>query len=297
MQKIVFYIVYPFIWLLSKVPFFILYAISDFIYFVIFYIIGYRKKIVFNNLQLSFPEKSDKEILEIRRKFYAHFIDVFMEMMKTFTISESELSKRYKFENLTVIDELYKKNKSVILMGSHYGNWEWAAQLSLFIKHKFVVTYSRVQNKPFENKIKSSRERFGGVMVLKSDTIKVFANDYKNKVLSLYALLSDQSPQLLKTFYWSNFMGVRVPIHTGAEMLAKKYDCAIVFIEVNKIKRGYYIANFELLTETPKNFPDYKITDIFIEKLEQQIREKPEHYFWSHNRFKHRGKEKHASKS
>jgi len=292
MQKLVYYIVYPFIWILSKAPFFVLYAISDFIYFLLFYIIGYRKKLVLNNLRLSFPEKSNKEIFKIRRKFYAHFVDIFMEMIKTFTISEKELAKHYKFENISVIDDLYNKNKSVILMGSHYGNWEWAAQLALFINHKFVVTYSRVQNKSFETKIKNSRERFGGVMVLKADTLKTISSNYKNNILSLYALLSDQSPQLKKTYYWSNFMGVRVPIHTGAEMLAKKYDLALVNIVVYKIKRGYYTAKFELLTENPKDYKDYELTDLFLDTVEKQIREKPEYYFWSHNRFKHIGKEK-----
>jgi KDO2-lipid IV(A) lauroyltransferase len=273
-------------------PFWALYVISDVIYFIVYYIVGYRKDLVLKNLSLAFPEKNKGELRQIRKNFYHHFVDIFMEMIKTFTISEKELAKHYKFKNLSVIDDLAKKNKSIVMIGSHYANWEWAAQMSLFIKHKFVVTYTKVQNKMFDDKIKASRERFGGEMVLKADTIGKMATNTENNILSLYALLSDQSPQLRKTFYWNDFLGVRVPIHTGAEMLAKKYNLAVILVSVEKIKRGYYEASFELLTETPRDYPDYDITDIFLRKVEKQIYDKPDYYFWTHNRFKHQGKEK-----
>ncbi len=289
MQRIVFYIIYPFIWLISKAPFPILYVFSDFIFLIVYYLIGYRKKLVLKNLQLVFPDKSITELKAIRKSFYHHFVDIFMEMIKTFTISEKDLALHYKFKNLSVITDLAKKNKSIILIGSHYANWEWAAQLSLFITHEFVVTYTKVQNKIFNKKIKDSRERFGGKMVMKSETMNTMNFNAKHSVLSLYALLSDQSPQLRKTFYWNTFLGVEVPIHTGAEMLAKKHDFAVVYVEVEKYKRGYYVASFELITEHPRTYDDYKITDIFLEKLEKQIRKEPSYYFWTHNRFKHSG--------
>jgi len=297
MQKLAYYIVYPFIWLLSKAPFFILYAISDFIYVVLFYFIGYRKKLVLHNLQLSFPEKSDKELKRIRKKFYAHFVDIFMEMIKTFTISKIEMEKRFKVKNLNVLSDLTAKSKSIIIMGSHYGNWEWVVSLGGEIKNASTYsTYTKINNKILEEKIKSTRERFGGFMVLKRDTIKNMIANTKNNLTSIYGLLSDQSPQLSKAYYWSEFMGVRVPIHTGAEVLAKKYNCALVYMEISKIKRGYYEVNFELLTEQPKKYLNFQITEIYLRKLEKKIRENPNYYFWTHNRFKHRGKEKLTSK-
>ncbi len=292
MSKLIFYIIYPFIWILSKAPFFILYAISDFIYLIIFYIIGYRKKIVMRNLRLSFPEKSNKELFKIRRVFYSHFVDIFMEMIKTFTISKKELAKRFKFNNVSVLNDLTKEKKSVIVLGSHYGNWEWVVSLGAYITNATAfATYTKINNKTLEKKIKTTRERFGGFMVLKRNTITNMIANNKNNLVGIYGLLSDQSPQISKAYYWSEFMGVRVPIHTGAEMLAKKYDYAVVYMEINKMKRGYYEISFELLTDKPKDFPDYKITDVFLEKVEKQIRANPNFYFWTHNRFKHKGKE------
>ena len=291
MQKVVFYIFYPFIWLLSKAAFPVLYVISDFLYLVIFYLVGYRKKLVLSNLKRAFPNKPEQEILKIRRKFYHHFVDIFMEMIKTFTISEKQMMKHYKFKNLDLLENLAKKGKSVIFIGSHYANWEWFISVNLHLDYSFYASYTRISNKVFERKLKKSRERFGINMVLTKDTIPTIAKNYKENKIGFYGLLSDQSSEPYKTYYWSDFLGVRVPIHTGAEMLAKKYNCTFVIMEIDKVKRGYYEVAFELVTEHPRDFADYKLTDIFLEKLERQIRKKPEYYFWTHNRFKHEGKE------
>jgi len=292
MQKIIFYIVYPFIWLLSKAPFVLLYFLSDCVFMLVYYLIGYRKKIVLKNLELSFPEKSKKELLKIRRKFYHHFIDVFIEMIKTFTISEKQIKKRYKFANMSLINTIAAQNKSVIVVGSHYGNWEWVISMSLHTKFPAYATYTKINNSFFENKIKLTRERFGAEMVVKAETIRNMARNYRDKKVGIYGLLSDQSPQLSRAFYWADFMGVRVPIHTGAEMLSKRYDMAIVYMEITRVKRGYYEITFETLTENPKEYADYQLTDMFLERAEKHIRKYPIYYFWTHNRFKHRGKEK-----
>ena len=291
MQRIIFYIIYPLIWLLSKAPFPVLYFISDIGFFITYHIIGYRKDLVLNNLKMSFPEKSEKELLVIRKKFYHHFIDVFAEMLKTFTISNKQMKKRFKIHNMSLIEEIAAKNKSIIIVGSHYANWEWILSMNLHTKIAGYGTYTKINNIFLENKIKTTRERFGGVMVLQQDTIRNMARNYRENKVGIYGLLSDQSPQLGRTFYWSDFMGVRVPIHTGAETLAKRYDCAVVFMKISKLKRGYYEVRYETLTETPKDFPDYEITDMFLKKTEAQIRENPNYYLWTHNRFKHKGKE------
>ena len=292
MQKIIFYIFYPFIWLLSKMPFSVLYVISDSVFIVVYYVIGYRKKLVLSNLKRVFPNKTEKELLTIRRKFYHHFVDIFMEMIKTFTISNEQMRKHYVFKNISLLDEIAEKGKSMVVVGSHSANWEWVVSMNLLTDINRYATYTKINNKVFEKKIKTTRERFGGSMILKRDTIPNIATNYKNKTIGIYGLLSDQSPQIGKAFYWADFLGVRVPIHTGAEMLAKKYNCAYVNMIINKVKRGYYEIEFELLAENPKDFENYKITNIFLEKAEKQIREKPEYYFWTHNRFKHEGKEK-----
>jgi len=291
MQRIIFYLVYPIIWLLSIAPFWLLYLISDFGFVVVYYIIGYRKEIVLNNLKLSFPDKPTQELLRIRKKFYRHFVDVFVEMLKTFTISNAHIKKHFKIENINLLEEIAGRGKSVIIVGSHYANWEWILSMNLHTDIPGYGTYTKINNVFLEDKIKSTRERFGGNMVLNKDTIRNMAKNHRDKKIGLYGLLSDQSPQLHKAFYWADFMGVRVPIHTGAEMLAKRYDWAVVFMKIEKVKRGYYKVKYETITEQPKDYQDYQITDMFLKKAEKQIRENPNYYLWTHNRFKHKGKE------
>lgn len=271
-------------------PFRILYGISDGVYLLVYYVIGYRKKVVLSNLKLTFPEKSDEEITGISKKFYHHFADVFIEMIKFFTVSKQEVYKRYKFTNLEFFEELYKDGKSVMLTGPHYANWEWIMSLDAFVKYKGYAAFTKVANPYFNEKIIKSRAKFGTHLIQTSKIIAEIKHNHKNHIQAMYGLLSDQSPQLSKTFYWSEFLGVKVPIHTGAEMLAKRFNMNIVYIETKKIKRGYYETSFSLITNEAQKFPDYELTDIFLEKVEKQIRTQPEYYFWTHKRFKHRDK-------
>lgn len=290
MNLLVYILVYPLIWLISILPFRILYAISDGFYLLVYYVIGYRKKVVFNNLILVFPEKSEDEIMEIRKKFYHHFVDVFIEMIKFFTVSKEEVFKRYKFTNLELFEELYKDGKSVILTGAHYANWEWAMSLDSFVKYKGYAAFTKVKNPYFNEKIIKSRAKFGSNLIQTSKLISEIKHNHKNNIQAMYGLLSDQSPQLSKTFYWRKFLGVKAPMHTGAEMLAKRFKMNLVYIETRKIKRGYYESTFSLITNEAEKYPDYALTDIFIEKVEKQIRTHPEYYFWTHKRFKHKDK-------
>jgi len=294
MQLLVFILVYPLIWLLSILPMKILYLLSDLIYIILYYIVGYRKKVVRNNLKLAFPEKSDQERLNIEKKSFQHFVDIFMEIIKTFTISEKEISKRFVFKNLESLNEYYNNNKSLIIMAMHYSNWEWVISISLsnLVSHQGYVAYKKITNKYFNKKIKASRSKFKGIMIPTSELLDLIQENDINSKLSIYGLLSDQSPKLGKTHYWSDFMGVKVPIHTGAEMLAKKYNYPVLYLHTKRIKRGYYEATVEVLAEYPREFKDYEITDIFLQKIEKQIRKTPEYYFWTHKRFKHKDKRK-----
>jgi len=290
MQLIVYILVYPLIWLISILPFRLLYLLSDGIAFLFYYIIGYRKKLVLNNLKIAFPDKSEKELKTIRRKFYRHFVDIFMEMIKSFTISKKTLDKHYTYTNIELFDELYKNGKSTILMGAHYGNWEWIISMNSYVKYKGYAVYAKISNKYFNQKILKSREKFGVHFVATSKIVSEIEKNHKESTQSMYGFLSDQSPMLQKTHYWSDFFGVKVPIHTGAEMLAKKYDLNVVLLKTRKVRRGYYESTFKLITDKPKEYKNYQITDIFLKETEQLIREAPEYYFWTHNRFKHKDK-------
>ncbi len=290
MNFIVYILVYPLVWLFSILPFRILYMVSDGIYALLYYIIGYRKKVVLYNLKLAFPNKPEEEILAIRKKFYHHFVDMFMEMIKSFTVSKEEVYKRYKYTNVELLNEMHKDGKSAILMGPHYANWEWIMSIDTFVGYKGYAAYTKVNNKYFNKKIINSREKFGTHLMQTSKIITEIQDNKKNNIQSMYGLLSDQSPQVHKTHYWREFFGIKVPVHTGGEMLAKKYDLNIVYMNVKKKKRGYYETTFSLITTDASKHPDYELTDIFIDKVEKQVRNKPEYYFWTHKRFKHKDK-------
>lgn len=288
MKLIVFIITYPILWLISILPFPILYGLSDLLFYLIYYIIRYRRKAVFHNLQLAFPNKTERELALISKKSYRHFVDIFMEMIKTFSISEKELNKRYVYTNTEIIDALYKDGKSAILLGSHYANWEWLIGLNKFINYKSYAAFTKIGNKYLNKRILNSRERFGVHLIVSSKVIAEIDYNHQNGIQAMYGLLSDQSPMLKKTFHWGNFMGIKVPVHTGGEMLAKKYDLNVVVVKTKKIKRGFYENTFQIITDNANAFKDYEISDLYLREVEQLIYAEPAYYFWTHKRFKHK---------
>ena len=290
MHLIIFILVYPLIWLLSSLPMALLYLLSDGLYLLFFYVIGYRKKVVLDNLTLAFPEKEERELLEIRKKFYRHFTDLVVESVKAFTMSKAFVSKRYAFNNPEVVNDLHKKGRSIAFVGAHQANWEWSCSLPMVVDVLCFGAYTRMGNKYFDRVIKKSRSKFGFVGYETTKIVQAIKSNFDNGVQGLYLLLSDQSPQIHKTHYWREFMGVKVPIHTGAEMLAKKFDMAVVNYSIKKIKRGCYKVDLEIITETPQQFKNYEITDQYLAIVERNIREQPEYYLWSHKRFKHKDK-------
>ncbi len=290
MQFILYILLYPFIWLVSSLPFKLLYFVSDILYFLIYRIFGYRKKVVKTNLRLVFPDKSEKEISKITSKFYHHLCDMIMESLKTLTISEEEMKARYRFTNSEIFLDLEKKNKSVIVMCAHYGSWEWIFILQKYVNHKGFAVYKKLGNKYFDKLVKKIRAKYDTHLITTKETFEVLEKSKKAGELSLSGFVSDQSPKYWKALHWNSFMGITVPMHTGAEFLAKKLDMAVVFFSVKRIKRGFYETTFETLAENPNEFENYEITDMFFKKVEKQIKEAPEYYLWTHKRWKHRDK-------
>jgi KDO2-lipid IV(A) lauroyltransferase len=290
MKFIVFAIAYPIIWVLSRLPMRILYIKSDLLYLLNYYIIGYRKKVVLENLKLSFPEKSNIELKKMSKKFFKHFIDLIMESVKAFSISEKQILKRYKYINPELINNYAKEGRSIALVGAHQANWEWSFGMPLVLDINPFGAYTKLNNKYFEKVIRTSREKYGFQGYKTSDFIKGMQKNFKDKTQGLYLLLSDQSPQIHKTHHWSEFFGIKVPIHTGAEMLSKRFNLVVINYVAKKIKRGYYEVEFQLITDSPKEFEDYQITDKYTKLTEDNIKQQPELYLWSHKRFKHRDK-------
>jgi KDO2-lipid IV(A) lauroyltransferase len=290
MHLLAYIIVYPILWCISILPFRLLYAVSDGIYVLLYHIIGYRKKVVKENLNLVFPEKSEAEIKRITKGFYHHLCDMILEAIKSMTISESEMQKRFTFSNVDLLQDIENNGKSIALMCAHYGSWEWIFILQKYMKNKGYAVYKRLANKYFDKLVRRIRAKYNSHLITTKETIPVLMKAKVNGHLTTCGFVSDQSPKLDKAFYWAEFMGINVPVHTGAEMLAKRLDMAVVFFRVKRLKRGYYETTFETITLTPKEYENYKITDIFLKLVEQQIYEAPEYYLWTHKRWKHRNK-------
>ena len=288
MNAIVFYLTYPLLWLISKLPMAILHLISDFFYVILYYLIGYRKEVILQNLSYAFPNKTDEEKAQIAKKFYRHFTDIILESVKSFTISEKEIKKRYTYKNPELVNKYAEEGRSIALVGAHLSNWEWSISLPLVINTNVFGAYNKLRNETFETTLKESREKFGVKGETTANFMKLMKKNFEDKVQGSYILLSDQSPHVEKTFYWHEFFGVKVPVHTGAEMLAKKYNLVVINYKSKKIKRGYYETEFELIAENPNEFKDYKITEKFLEITEKNIHNQPENYLWSHKRFKHK---------
>ena len=292
MQLFIYIIFYPIILFVSILPFRFLYILSDFLFLMIYYVIGYRKKVVRYNLELALPHLSFKERKIIEKKSYQHLCDMFLETVKTMSITQKQIDKRFVFKNIEVYHELEKKGKSIALMCAHYASYEWVVSLNKQISFKGYAIYKKINNKYFDKLIRDIRSKFEAYLIHNRESIAIIESNSIKKELCLYGFASDQSPQVKPLTYWSKFLNIEVPIHTGAEFLAKKYDMNMIYLRVEKVKRGYYEAYFEVLSEDVQSIPDYEITESFMRKVEQQIYAAPEFYMWTHKRFKHMGKRK-----
>ncbi len=288
MQLLAYIIVYPFLWLISLLPFRILYAISDFAFVFVYHIFGYRRKVVTSNMKLCFPEKTDQEIASIRKKFYHHFCDMLLESIKSITVSEKEIIKRYVFTNVDDIHQLEKENKSIVLMMGHYGSWEWIFILQKHVNYIGYAVYKQLSNKYFDKLAKRIRARYNSYLITTKETFPTLLRAKRNNELTFNGFVFDQSPKLDKAMYWQDFMGVKVPVHVGAEILAKRLDMATLFLKVKKVKRGHYEATFIDIIRNPKDYDNYDITDMSLKRVEEQIHEAPEFYLWTHKRWKHK---------
>jgi KDO2-lipid IV(A) lauroyltransferase len=283
-----YYLALPFIYLLSLLPFPILYLVSDGLYVLLYYIIGYRKEVVLQNLRNSFPDKSDAEIKKIRKGFYHYLCDLTLETFKTLTISKSAMLKHCSFqpETLKLFNKLAEENKSIILVMGHWGNWEWAGNsCSLLFKHQLYVIYHPLSNKYFDGLIYRMRTRFGTKLIAMKDTYRKMAA--KKNELSATAFIADQTPSPEGAF-WTTFLNQETPIFKGTEKIAQRMNYPVIFGRVKKIKRGYYEISAETLFEEPAKTEPNVISKSHTNALESDIIAQPEIWLWSHRRWKHK---------
>lgn len=289
MQRLVFLLTYPILWLISVFPFRIFYMVSDVVYVIVYHLARYRRKTVTENLEMVFPEKSSEEIAGIRKKFYKHMVDMFLEMIKSISISENELKKRFAFTNLEEIKRIQAMNKSVIIACGHYASYEWMNALQLYdLKYEAFGIYKKVKNPHFDKLAKDIRGRYNGTLISTTKATTTVTENQKKGILGAYAMIADQSPKLSRTRAWANFMGMLVPVFTGTEKLSKRLDMAVVYLHVEKVKRGYYSATFKTLTTEAAKEPEFEITRKYFKELEAQIYKAPQYYLWTHKRWKHR---------
>lgn len=281
---LLYYLALPFIYLISILPYRMLYAFSDFLYLIIFHIFGYRRKVVEENLRSSFPEKTPKEILQISEKYYHFLCDLILETFKKFTISQKESIERCKFHDTALLDKIYAENKSVILLMGHYGNWELGgSSFSISNKHQLYVIYKALSSDRFEGLINKTRTKYGTKLIKMENTLRDIIKNKNN--CSAYAFIADQTPSD-QNAYWANFLNQDTAMFTGAEKLAKKFNFPVVFINIVRVKRGYYEIFPEMLCEDPKSSKENEITESFVRKLENEIIKMPETWIWSHRRWK-----------
>ena len=272
---------------ISKLPFRILYFISDIVYFILYHLVRYRKKVVHSNLCRSFPEKTSEEIKAIEKRFYKHFTDLLLESFKLFSISEQELRERMIFENTDLFQKFFDQGKSVIVAGGHYGNWEMFAVASqLYWKHQGVALYKPLANPWFEQVMRETRGRYGLEMVPIQKTKEFFNQPHPKPISTIFGM--DQSPSKVKSSHWMEFLGQDTAVIYGTEKYARTYQQPVVFGRIMKLNRGYYKTYFELVTDQPDSMSHGAIIEKVMRLLETDIKKEPEWWLWTHRRWKHK---------
>lgn len=286
MSLILFYISVAIWWLVALLPLRILYFLSDILFLLTYYFPGYRKKTVINNLRNAFPEKSDAEIKTISRKFYRHFSDVLIEILKMIHLSPEELAERIKVKNPEVLHDLYQKNRSIIAVVGHYNNWEWILGTKPYVPHYSMAIYKPLNNKYFNRFLIRNRSRYGVELISMRETLRKILYYKKINKITLCAFITDQSPVWEETQYWTNFLNQLTPVYLGIEKMAIKTGQTVVYLHVQKIARGRYEMEVIKLFDELKNVTPYEITNKHLAVLESYIKAQPELWLWTHRRWK-----------
>ena len=274
--------------IIGLLPFKLMYLLSDFLSFILLRVVKYRVDIVRYNLKSSNLKLTEKYIKKLIKNFYSHFCDIYLEMIKLDRMNKIDVEKRLKVLNPEIANKYLKEDKSVILLVSHYGGYEWCTALDYFFEYKVAAIYTPLKDKELENLTIKSRARHGMKLISRYNALNDIRDLEKSGSNYMYGFMADQSPQIRKINYWTKFLGVEVPAFTGAERMAKELNIPVVFAKMSKLSRGKYEMRLELIAENPNEFKDFEITEKYLRLVEKQIHEKPDYYFWTHNRFKHR---------
>ncbi len=282
-----YYIVFAIWYLFSLLPLWVHYLISDVLYLFIYKIVGYRTAVVRKNLSSSFPNKSEEELRDIEHRFYRWFCDYLVETVKMFSISEKQIMHRMRFEGIEQINDDLKKHRSITVYLGHYCNWEWVCSLGLHITEGTAAQlYHPLESRLFDRLFLYSRERFKAHSIEMKEAFKVLADWQKEGRYSVTGYISDQVPGFSSMHYWPWFLNHDTPTYTGAERIARILDTSVYYFDIERPRRGYYVAKVVKICDNTKEMPKFTITEQYYRLLETSIIRHPEFWLWSHNRWK-----------
>lgn len=287
-MKLLYYIVFAVWYVFSLLPLRILYVLSDLLFWLLYAVVGYRKAVIRKNLKESFPEKSEEELRKVERGFYRFFCDYLVETIKMMTISKENIRRRLTFKGTELVDEIVESGQSCAVYLGHLGNWEWVTSLPLWVTPKAQCgqIYHPLENKEFDRLFLYSRQRLGAKCIAMQDTLREILKYRKENQPVVIGYISDQVPFWTNIHHWVDFLHHDTPVLTGTERIARKVNHAVFFLDVHRVRRGYYEAEFKLITREPQKMDEFEITDIYFKLLEESIRRAPEFWLWSHNRWK-----------
>ncbi len=286
MSALIYYLALPLVYLLSLLPFRALHILSDLLYLLLYKIMAYRRTVVRENLQKSFPEKSAQELQLIEKKFYQYFCDLILETTKTLTIRPSTVLRRVSMKNPEVYKPFFEQGQSVVIVMGHFGNWELAgARFSQEPYHQLYVIYHPMRNKYFDQLLYRMRTRLGNKLYPMRDTFKGMVQNRKD--ITATAFIADQTPSPHHA-YWTTFLAQDTPIFTGTAKISRKLGYPIIYVSIKRSRRGYYDIHSELLVEKPQKMAEDAISELHTRRLEKDIQRHPHLWLWTHRRWKHR---------
>lgn len=275
-----------FVWIVGITPFTLLYAFSDFNRFIVTRVVRYRRNVLEKNISKSFPKLSSEELNRLIQKVYKNLTDILIEGIKGLTINENTLLKRHRIINPEILTPYFEQGQSVMGVLGHFNNWEWGSlSAGMQLKHKIVALYKPLLNKQIDSFVKRIRAKHGTTLVSIAETSKAFIR-FKNNP-SLFLLVADQSPGNLERAIWVNFLGRETPFLHGPEIYAKMHKFPVFFIDIQRIKRGYYEIEFVPISNDPSKLDKDQLTKQYASKLESQIIQNPASWMWTHRRWKH----------
>ena len=288
MKSILYYIVFSFWFLASLLPLRLLYVFSDLLYYPLYYGVRYRRKVVRNNLVSSFPEKDMKEIIQIEKDFYSFFCDYMVETVKLFSMSKKEMQKRMTFEGTELVTDAFDAGRSCSCYLGHYCNWEWVSSLPIHLGRPEICgqVYHPLENAAFDKLFLHLRSRFGAKSITMNDTFRTVIGWKKSKILNIVGYISDQVPGYESVHYFADFLHHDTPVFTGTERISKIADTTVVYLDISRPKRGYYLCRFVKIADSLNDHPIFYATEQYYRLLEQTIQRAPQYWLWSHNRWK-----------